>query len=153
MLLSVLLSAVHDAPPAFFVVPFALLLLSIATGPLFFSHFWHQYYKAIAIGIGLLVGGYYAIGMQQYVIVAETFAEYLSFISLLLALYVAAGGIYIFADVESKVTTNIMFLLIGAILTNFIGTTGASVLLIRPYMRVNRYRLKPYHIVFFIFFV
>lgn len=153
MLLSVLLSAVHDAPSAFFVVPFALLLLSIATGPLFFSHFWHKYYKAIAIGIGLLVGGYYAIGLQQYIIVAETFAEYLSFISLLLALYVAAGGIYIFADVESKVTTNIMFLLIGAILTNFIGTTGASVLLIRPYMRVNRYRLKPYHIIFFIFFV
>ncbi|MES2691034.1 MAG: sodium:proton antiporter, partial [Bacteroidota bacterium] len=41
----------------------------------------------------------------------------------------------------------------GAVLTNFIGTTGASILLIRPYMRVNRYRLKPYHIVFFIFFV
>jgi Na+/H+ antiporter NhaD/arsenite permease-like protein len=153
MLLSVLLSVAHEAPPVWFVVPFALLLLSIATGPLFFAHFWHQYYKSIAIAIGALVAGYYLLGLHQYVIVAETFAEYVSFISLLLALYVAAGGIYIFVDVESKVATNIVFLLIGAILTNFIGTTGASVLLIRPFMRVNRYRLKPYHIIFFIFFV
>lgn len=153
MMQSCLLTITQTAPPAWLVIPFALLLLMIATGPLFFAHFWHKYYKAIALGIGLLVGGYYLAILQQPIIVAETFAEYVSFISLLLALYVAAGGIYVFADFESKATVNIAFLLIGAILTNFIGTTGASVLLIRPFMRVNRYRLKPYHIVFFIFFV
>lgn len=153
MLLSVLLSVVNTAPPSWFVLPFALLLLMIATGPLFFANFWHHHYKKIATAIGVLVGGYYCFGMSQYVIVTETLAEYLSFISLLAALYVAAGGIYIFVDVESKTITNIIFLLIGALLTNLIGTTGASVLLIRPFMRINRYRLKPYHIVFFIFFV
>lgn len=153
MLASILLSATHQVPAAWLVIPFASLLLLIAIGPLFFAHFWHKYYKAIAVIIGALVGGYYLIVKQQPIIVAETFAEYASFICLLFALYVAAGGIYVFADFESKAKVNIAFLLIGAVLTNFIGTTGASVLLIRPFMRINRYRLQPYHIVFFIFFV
>ncbi len=141
------------APPTWLVAPFALLLLLIATGPLFFEHFWHRYYKTISVLLGVLVGGWYIVAYHQAFLVVETLAEYLSFISLLFALFVAAGGIYIFADHESKASTNIVFLLIGALLTNIIGTTGASVLLIRPFMRINRYRLKPYHIVFFIFFI
>lgn len=153
MLNTILLNAVHATPPTWLVIPFALLLLMIATGPLFFASFWHHHYKKIAVALGVIVGGYYLLIMKQPIVVAETFAEYISFISLLLALYVAAGGIYVFADYESKAGVNIAFLLIGAVLTNLIGTTGASVLLIRPFMRINRYRLQPYHIVFFIFFV
>jgi Na+/H+ antiporter NhaD/arsenite permease-like protein len=148
-----LLSITNQAPATWLILPFVCLLLLIAIGPLFFAHFWHKYYKAISVIFGALVGGYYLIIKQQPIIVAETFAEYTSFICLLFSLYVAAGGIFVFADFESKAKVNIVFLLIGAILTNFLGTTGASVLLIRPFMRVNRYRLKPYHIVFFIFFV
>ena len=150
---NILLSITHQTPATWLILPFVSLLLLIAIGPLFFAHFWHKYYKAISVIFGALVGGYYLIVKQQPIIVAETFAEYTSFICLLFSLYVAAGGIFVFADFESKAKVNIVFLLIGAILTNFIGTTGASVLLIRPFMRVNRYRLKPYHIVFFIFFV
>lgn len=149
----VLSAHIFVAPPAWLVAPFALLLLLIATGPLFFEHFWHRYYKIISVLLGVLVGGWYIVAYHQAFLVLETLAEYLSFISLLFALFVAAGGIYIFADHESKASTNIVFLLIGALLTNIIGTTGASVLLIRPFMRINRYRLKPYHIVFFIFFI
>lgn len=152
MIISILLNTL-TTPPSWLVIPFGLLLLMIATGPLFFASFWHHHYKKIAVALGALVGGYYLLVMKQPILVAETFAEYISFISLLLALYVAAGGIYVFADFESKAKVNIAFLLVGALLTNLIGTTGASVLLIRPFMRVNRYRLKPYHIVFFIFFV
>ncbi len=152
-MLNILLSVTHQAPASWLVIPFATLLLLIAIGPLFFAHFWHKYYKAIAVVIGAIIGLYYLVILRQPIIVAETFAEYASFISLLLALYVAAGGIYVFADFESKAKVNIAFLIIGAILTNFIGTTGASVLLIRPFMRINRYRLQPYHIIFFIFFV
>jgi Na+/H+ antiporter NhaD/arsenite permease-like protein len=100
-----------------------------------------------------LVCSYCIFRIHGGYLVAETFAEYISFISLLLALFIASGGIYIFADMESKASVNICFLLIGAILANLIGTTGASVLPIRPFMRINRYRLKPYHFVFFIFFV
>jgi Na+/H+ antiporter NhaD/arsenite permease-like protein len=143
----------HSLPPVWLIIPFALLLLLIATGPLFFPKLWHKYYKHLSVVLGIFVAGYYLLQLKQPFIVAETFAEYVSFISLLLALFIAAGGIYIFADFESKASVNIIFLLIGALLTNIIGTTGASVLLIRPFMRINRYRLKPYHVVFFIFFI
>ncbi len=149
----ILLSAFAFTPPAWLVAPFVLLLLMIAVCPLFFAKFWHHYYKIIAVSLGVLVAGIYMFSYQQSFIVVETLAEYISFIALLAALYVAAGGIYIFADYESKISTNLAFLLIGAVLTNIIGTTGASVLLIRPFMRLNRFRIKPYHIIFFIFFV
>jgi Na+/H+ antiporter NhaD/arsenite permease-like protein len=118
----------HTAPPIWLIIPFVSLLLMIASGPLLFPKIWHHYYKHIAVALGVII-------------------------MLLLALFVASGGIYIFSDFESKAGVNIAFLLIGALLTNLIGTTGASVLLIRPFMRINRYRLKPYHIVFFIFFI
>jgi Na+/H+ antiporter NhaD/arsenite permease-like protein len=91
--------------------------------------------------------------LNNLVLPLETLAEYLSFISLLTILYISSGGIFLFMDVESKAWVNILFLFAAAVFTNIIGTTGASVLFIRPYMRINRYRLKPYHIVFFIFIV
>jgi len=140
-------------PPLWLVSPFVFLLMSIAVMPVVFSHFWHKYYKLISIGLGLFVMGYYAIVLENTVLPIESLAEYASFISLLTVLYVASGGIYIFADVESKPFTNIIFLFIAAVLTNIIGTTGASVLLIRPFLRLNRYRIQAYHIVFFIFMV
>jgi Na+/H+ antiporter NhaD/arsenite permease-like protein len=143
----------HSVPPIWLILPFVSLLLMIAAGPLVFPRIWHHYYKHISVALGVLVAGYYMAVMHQPILVLETFAEYVSFISLLLALFVASGGIYIFADYESKLSVNLLFLLMGAVLTNLIGTTGASVLLIRPFMRINRYRLQPYHIVFFIFFV
>jgi Na+/H+ antiporter NhaD/arsenite permease-like protein len=139
--------------PLYTLVPFVSLLLLVAIGPLFFAKFWHKHYPKIAIGLGVAVALYYLAGLQQAFIVAETFAEYVAFISLLLALYMVAGGIYISADYESNKKVNTLLLISGAILANIIGTTGASVLLIRPFMRLNSARLKPYHIVFFIFFV
>jgi Na+/H+ antiporter NhaD/arsenite permease-like protein len=148
-----ILSIHAQLPPNWLVVPFVSLLLMIATGPIFFASFWHHHYKKISVIIGALVASYYVFMLHNTFLPIETIAEYVSFISLLTLLYVASGGIYIFADIESKAITNIVFLFLAAILTNLIGTTGASVLLIRPYMRLNRYRLKPYHIVFFIFIV
>ena len=153
MIENFVLNVHHSPPPVWLVLPFALLLLLIAAGPVLFQNFWHHHYKKIAVVVGFTVACYYVFGRNESILVAETFAEYISFISLLFSLFVAAGGIYIFVDVESKAFTNIVFLLLGALLTNFIGTTGASILLIRPFMRINRYRLKTYHIVFFIFFV
>lgn len=140
-------------PPVWLVIPFISLLLLIASGPVLFAHFWHHQYKKISVALGLLVGAYYALALDNLVLPLETLAEYFSFISLLTLLYVASGGIFLFMDIESKVLSNVIFLFLAAVLTNFIGTTGASVLLIRPYMRLNRYRLQPYHIVFFIFLV
>jgi Na+/H+ antiporter NhaD/arsenite permease-like protein len=149
MLLSVLL----QTPPVWVVIPFVLLLLLIATGPVLFPKFWHHYYKAISVVLGLLVGLFYLIQLKNFVLPIEAVAEFISFISLLTVLYIASGGIYLFFDMESKAQTNIIFLFLAALATNFIGTTGASVLFIRPFMRLNRYRLQPYHIIFFIFMV
>ncbi len=148
-----ILSVTATLPPNWLIIPFVSLLLMIATGPVFFPSFWHHHYKKLSLLIGAVVGVYYVFLLHNSFLPIETLAEYVSFISLLTLLYVASGGIYIFVDIESKALSNILFLFIAAILTNLIGTTGASVLLIRPFMRLNRYRLKPYHIIFFIFIV
>jgi Na+/H+ antiporter NhaD/arsenite permease-like protein len=143
----------HQLPPLFLVFPFVILLLLIAIGPIFLSKFWHHHFQKVSVGLGAVVFLYYGLMMDSFSHSLETIAEYISFISLLTILFVASGGIYAFIDVESKPLTNILFLFLAAILTNLLGTTGASVLLIKPFMRINRYRLQPYHIVFFIFIV
>jgi Na+/H+ antiporter NhaD/arsenite permease-like protein len=143
----------HIIPPLFLVFPFVLLLLLIAIGPIFLEKFWHHHYSKVSVGLGVIVFLYYGFAMDNFTHPLETIGEYISFISLLTILFVASGGIYVFVDIESKPINNILFLLLAAILTNLLGTTGASVLLIKPFMRINRYRLKPYHIVFFIFIV
>jgi Na+/H+ antiporter NhaD/arsenite permease-like protein len=148
-----ILLSVDALPAPWSVIPFVLLLLLIATGPIFFEKFWHHYYPHIAVGLGLIVAAYYLFALHNFVLPVEALSEYFSFISLLTVLFVASGGIYMFIDVESKPLTNIIFFAIAAVLTNIMGTTGASVLLIRPFMRINRYRLKPYQIVFFIMIV
>lgn len=140
-------------PPVWMVFPFILLLLLMAAGPLWFPGFWHRNYKIISIGLGIVVAGWYVLVNNEPQLPIESLAEYSSFISLLVALFVVSGGIYLFADFESNWQTNISFLFFTSLLASFIGTTGASVLFIRPYMRINRYRLAPYHIVFFIFLV
>jgi Na+/H+ antiporter NhaD/arsenite permease-like protein len=143
----------HQLPPFLLVFPFIILLLLIAIGPIFLSKFWHHHFQKVSVGLGAVVFLYYGFAMDNFSHPLETIAEYVSFISLLTILFVASGGIYAFIDVESKPLTNILFLFLAAILTNLLGTTGASVLLIKPFMRINRYRLQPYHIVFFIFIV
>jgi Na+/H+ antiporter NhaD/arsenite permease-like protein len=79
--------------------------------------------------------------------------EYLSFIVLIAALFVVAGGIHITVRGEATPGRNVTFLFIGALLANVIGTTGASMLFIRPWIRMNKYRITAFHIVFFIFIV
>jgi len=146
--------AAHHAMPALWsVIPFVVLLLMIATGPLFYAKFWHHYYPHVAVGLGVLVVGYYLIGLHEFGHPVHSFFEYFSFISLLTALFVASGGILIKVDKKGTVLTNVALLVIGAFIANIIGTTGASMLLIRPFIRLNNGRIKPYHIVFFIFMV
>jgi Na+/H+ antiporter NhaD/arsenite permease-like protein len=136
------------------VIPFVLLLLMIATGPLFFEHFWHKNYPLVAIGLGLGVVLYYAFGINLGTdSIIHSLAEYVQFIALLAGLFMAAGGILINVDKEGKPWVNVVMLIIGACLANVIGTTGASMLLIRPFIKLNKDRVKPYHIIFFIFMV
>ena len=83
----------------------------------------------------------------------HTLSEYISFIALLSSLFVASGGILIRVDRKSTPLANVIFLAFGAVISNIIGTTGASMLLIRPFIRMNKERIEPYHIIFFIFIV
>ncbi|EIM74762.1 citrate transporter [Nitritalea halalkaliphila LW7] len=80
-------------------------------------------------------------------------AEYVQFIALLASLYIASGGILIQIDKEATPLANVSLLLIGALISNVIGTTGASMLLIRPFIRLNKDTIQAYHIIFFIFMV
>ncbi|WP_420457333.1 sodium:proton antiporter [Rubrivirga sp.] len=140
-------------PPVWLVVPFALLLGMIATGPLFYPHFWHHHYPKVAVALGLLVAAYYLAVLGDGIPILHAAEEYFAFIALLGSLYVASGCILIKTDFAGTPRANTILLLVGAVLSNFIGTTGASMLLIRPYMRLNAGRLKAYHIIFFIFIV
>ena len=140
-------------PPGWAVIPFAVLLLMIATGPLLYEHFWHHNYGKIAVALGVLVVLYYVFSLQNTHAPVHSFFEYVQFISLLTALFIASGGIMINVDKKNTPGVNVALLVVGAIIANIIGTTGASMLLIRPFIRVNKYRIKPYHIIFFIFMV
>lgn len=143
----------HATVSVWLVLPFVALLLMIATGPLFYEHFWHKNYPIIAVVFAIGVVGYYIFGLHNTHSPIHAAAEYVQFISLLAALYIASGGIMIDVDKKSTPMVNTAILLFGAVISNLIGTTGASMLLIRPFMRLNKKRIKAYHIIFFIFIV
>ncbi len=143
----------HHAPSAWSVLPFVLLLLMIATGPLFYEHFWHKNYPKVAVALAAVIVAYYLFGLHNSHAPIHALAEYVQFIALLSGLYIASGGIMIIVDKKAAPTTNVILLAVGAVIANVIGTTGASMLLIRPFIRLNRNRIKAYHIIFFIFLV
>lgn len=144
---------VHHYAPTWLVIPFVTLLLMIATGPLFYEHFWHHNYPKVAIGFSLLVVFYYLFVLDNVHAPVHALAEYVQFIALLASLFVASGGILIEIDKKATPMANVSLLLIGAIISNLIGTTGASMLLIRPFIRLNKGNIQAYHIVFFILMV
>ena len=149
-----LLQSSHHLPPVWLVAPFILLLLMIATGPLLYAHFWEHHYSKVSIGLGGVVAAYYGFLMDQGAkILLHSLEEYLSFLALITALFVVSGGILIRIERRGSPFINGALLFTGALISNCIGTTGASMLLIRPYMRINEGRIKSFHIVFFIFIV
>lgn len=143
----------HHIPATWSVIPFVLLLLMIATGPLFYEHFWHKNYPKVAIALAAVVVLYYLFGLHNQHGPVHALFEYFQFIALLTGLFVASGGIMIIVDKEAKPGINVGILALGAVIANIIGTTGASMLLIRPFIRLNKNRIKAYHIIFFIFVI
>jgi len=134
------------------------MLLSIALFPLFRPHWWEKNLFNVAIAWSLIFLVPFAIGFGPY-IAGYNFYEvivhdYLPFIILLLGLFAVSGGIVIKGTLAGSPKTNLALLIIGTLLASWIGTTGASVLLIRPILRANSWRKKKAHIiVFFIFLV
>ena len=146
-------NAEHASPSPFSVLPFVILLLMIATGPIFYEHFWHKNYPKIAVVLAVIVVLYYVFILHNQHQPVHHLFEYLQFIALLASLYIASGGIMINIDKKATPMANVILLFAGAVIANLIGTTGASMLLIRPFIRLNKTRIKPYHIIFFIFVV
>ncbi len=134
-------------------IPFIILIVSIAVMPFIFGNWWEKNYGKFSIGLALIVALYYIIVLGKQTELFTTIEEYISFISLLGSLYVVSGGIYLKLAGEPTPLKNVLFLFAGAVLSNFIGTTGASVLLIKPFIKFNEKRLKPYQIIFFIFLI
>ncbi|MDA3860133.1 MAG: sodium:proton antiporter [Melioribacteraceae bacterium] len=145
--------AEHELPNALMVIPFVILLIMIATGPIFYHHFWEHHYPKIAVVLGTITATYYWLVLHDTSSLLHTAMEYFSFIALLASLFFASGGIMIKVDKKATPLLNVGILLFGAIIANLIGTTGASMLLIRPFIKINQDRIKPYLIVFFIFIV
>lgn len=139
-------------------LPFIGMLLSIALGPLLAPHFWEHHQGKIATLWGLLL----VVPLVMSAGVASTSIafihtmglDYVPFILLLMALFVPAGGIVIRGNIHGSPLTNSFLLVIGMVLASFIGTTGASMVMIRPIMRANDNRRHNVHVViFFIFLV
>lgn len=141
--------------PLVLVVPFGLLLASIALMPFVSARVWHDHFPDFAFFLGSLVAAFYAVklGSVGRGAMVHAIAEYYSFIALVGGLYVVSGGILIDFRGQGRPLTNTMILALGAVLANLVGTTGASVLLIRPFIRFNRGRLRAIHVVMFIFVV
>jgi Na+/H+ antiporter NhaD/arsenite permease-like protein len=139
-------------------LPFAGLLLSIAVMPLLVPSFWHRHYGKVSAAWALaLLLPFAAVhgalpALEQ--LVHALLAEYIPFIVLLAALFAVSGGIHIRGNLHGSPKLNTAILAIGAVLASLMGTTGASMLLIRPLIRANDNRRHRVHvIVFFIFIV
>ena len=144
--------------PVYLGLPFAGILLSIALGPLLAPDFWHHHYGKVAAlwSVIVLAGLAYTAGSGvTLATLFHTFAlEYLPFILMLFALFTAAGGIVVSGNLHGAPVLNTALLAVGAASASFIGTTGASMVLIRPLLRANDDRRHNAHVViFFIFLV
>lgn len=134
-------------------LPFVGILLSIATGPLLFPKIWHAHYGKIAAIWSLITLASLAIVFGAATALAAfmhaTLAEYISFIILLFALYVVAGGIFISGSLRGTPWTNAGVLAVGVGMASIVGTTGAAMILVRPLIRANAARRYNAHVVIF----
>jgi Na+/H+ antiporter NhaD/arsenite permease-like protein len=139
-------------------LPFAGLLLSIAAGPLLAPKMWHAHYGKIAFMWSALtiapMAALHGIPVASAALVHAVLGEYLSFIAVLAALYIVAGGILVTGSLRGTPLVNAAILAFGAAIASIVGTTGAAMILIRPLLRANSARLHNVHVVvFFIFLV
>ncbi|MGD9182959.1 MAG: sodium:proton antiporter [Desulfobacterales bacterium] len=143
--------------PLWSCIPFACILLSIALLPLFLPDFWHHHFGKISgfwaatLGIPFLI---VFKGAALYEILHIILADYVPFIILLWSLYTVSGGILLRGRLRGTPMVNVAMLIIGTLLASWMGTTGAAMLMIRPFLRANNYRKnRTFMVVFFIFLV
>jgi len=134
-------------------LPFGVLLFAIALGPLIAQRHWERHYHKLCILLAGIVCLYYLLVVRQSARVVHAAIDYATFMIVVGSFFVVAGGIHLRAKAPSAPLRNTLFLFFGALLANLIGTIGASMLLIRPWIAMNRGRIAPMHIAFFIFLV
>ena len=139
-------------------IPFVCMLLSLALMPLLTPHFWHNNFGKIALFWAAAFAAPCALvfgpGMAAYLVIHAMLLEYVPFILLMFCLYTVSGGICVTGDLAGNPRTNLMILVIGTALASWMGTTGASMLLIRPLLRANVHRQYRVHsVIFFLFLV
>jgi Na+/H+ antiporter NhaD/arsenite permease-like protein len=124
--------------PLWSVVPFAGLLLSIALLPLFAPSLWARHYAKVCLAFGVPVAAFFLLRAPRELL--HTVLEYASFIILLASLFTISGGILLRGTLRGSAGVNGAILAVGAVLANVFGTTGASMLLVRPLLRANAHR-------------
>ena len=136
---------------AWSMIPFALMLLTIAVAPLLADHWWesNKHKLEVALFLGIPTAVCLIMGGMVHELEHQLFGDYLPFIVLLLALYVITGGIHLSGDIKAKPWVNTLFLGIGWLLASIMGTTGAAMLLIRPLLTTNQQREHKVHTVLF----
>ena len=142
----------------FWVIPFLGILFSIAIFPIFLAKFWHHNYGKISAFWGILFISLFTYNfgfdITKFYILEVYLREFVPFIVILLALFTVSGGVFIAGNMQGTPMFNASLLLIGTVLASWMGTTGASMLLIRPLLKANKDRKSKVHIfVFFIFLV
>jgi Na+/H+ antiporter NhaD/arsenite permease-like protein len=137
--------------PLWSVVPFAGLLLSIALLPLFAPSLWARHYAKVCLAFGVPVAAFFLLRAPRELL--HTVLEYASFIILLASLFTISGGILLRGTLRGSAGVNGAILAVGAVLANVFGTTGASMLLVRPLLRANAHRHRKAHVVVFFIFV
>ncbi len=143
--------------PLWSCIPFACMLLSIALFPLMAPEFWHHHFGKVSAFWAVALAGpflYVYTGTALYEIIHIILADYVPFIILLWSLYTVSGGILLKGSLRGTPVVNVLILTIGTLLASWMGTTGAAMLLIRPFLRANNYRKnRTFMVVFFIFLV
>lgn len=137
--------------PVASLVPFVLMLLSIAVFPLFFNRFWEKNRNKliVAVVLSIPVIAFLILSGHSHSLFETLVFDYIPFIILLGALFTITGGIYLAGDIEAKPVVNTLFLAIGAFAASIMGTTGAAMLLIRPVIQTNSERKYKVHTILF----
>src|SRR6266581_9296912 len=140
--------------PLWSLIPFLLMLVSIAVLPMAAPEWWDSNRNKTILSVAFSVPVLVVVLACEPRLLLHSLLDYFSFLTLLGSLFVISGGIYIKGEFAGTPLVNAIFLAFGALLANVIGTTGASMLLIRPFLRANHLRQHRAHlIVFFIFIV
>ncbi|HEX9293538.1 MAG TPA: sodium:proton antiporter [Gemmatimonadales bacterium] len=139
--------------PLITALPFVALLLVIALAPLAVPGWWHHNRNKALVSLVISAPILLYLGRTAPELLNEKLHEYLSFIVVIAALYVIAGGIHVEGSLAGTPLVNTGVLGLGAVLANLLGTTGASVLLIRPLLRANKRRKRVAHVVIFFIFI